>query len=398
MIHLAHLAQRRSTLVAGLLALGIALAAPPARAAAAEAQPAGAVPYELAYALSGPGLYTTFGADLAVRSRRLFVGAPAFEGGDSYLAVFDLASGTPLLRQPGESDSVFGAALTASARSIAVGAPGGDDVRGYVLLLDPRGRSLRSIIAPTGYDQFGRELSWLGGRLFVHARRAGPSASPAEDGVVLLMNARTGALRRAISSPRPEIAAWFGRSMAPVHGGIAIASPGAGTTGDTAPGQVHLYDRHGELVRTLSRPSSAAGDHFGIALAGARNRMLVGAPSHWLAGDGAAYLYAWREGTWVLERTFVSPEGSHFFGSAVALDHEHALITGDEKVHLFDLRTGDLLATVAPPPPADPEEPPPYPRGAFGSAVALAGRTLVVAAPRQDENEPGWVFTFVPAR
>lgn len=351
--------------------------------------------YELAYAIPGPGLYTAFGHAVAARRNRLFVGAPS-EDGDSYVAAFDLRSGAPLGLHPGDFDSALGFALAASSRAIAVGVPETDEEPGHVLLLDPRMRLRRAIGGPEGLRRFGQALAWVGSRLFVGASLGWPQPGPDEDRVLLRVDPRRDLVVRTITSPRPEVQTWFGFALAPIRGGLAVASPGAGSSGNTAPGRVYLYDRNGDLARTLARPESAEGDHFGWAVAGFKDRLLVGAPSSWLAGGGAAYLYARREGTWVLERTFVSPEGSHSFGGAVALDGTRALIRGDEKAHLFDLASGDLLATLTPPKPSDPEEPPPYPRGAFGQGVAIAGKTLIVTAPRQDENEEGYVFAFVP--
>jgi hypothetical protein len=355
--------------------------------------------YRLAYVLGGPGLYTVFGRALARSGRRLLVGAPAPLGGDSYAGIYDAASGATLGVQSGlPFDSEFGTAIAVSRRSIAFGAPAIDDDRGGVFLLDRGADSPRALPAPEGYHRVGGACAWVGRRLAVGAvdvREATPFVD--EIGVVLLLDAETGALVRAIPSPRPAEPGDFGHSTVSVPGGFAVASPGYARTGDAPPGLVHLFDRTGRLVRTLERPVSVADDGFGLTLASAGNLLLVGSPSP--RHGSAAYLFVWRQGSWTLERSFVSPESSFkVFGASVALDRRRALI-GDplaEAAYLFDLTTGDLLATLRPPPSPDPELPPFYPRSAFGSTVAIAGRTLVVAAPRVDENEQGYVFGFLP--
>jgi hypothetical protein len=165
------------------------------------------------------------------------------------------------------------------------------------------------------------------------------------------------------------------------------------------------------LMATLSAPAhaggvwpllpddGAAGDGFGSAVALHGSDALVGAFRHDGTGpdSGAAYLFDARSGE---QTAKLLPDGGSardFFGHAVALSGELALVgahgvdgAGAQSgaAYLFDASTGVQLAKLSPRDGA--------PGDHFGWSVALHGTVAVVGAPRDDTAgaNAGAVYVF----
>lgn len=218
-------------------------------------------------------------------------------------------------------------------------------------------------------------------------------ASAIGPGIAYLFDARTGVLRATLHPPEPRDGAAFGAVAAAFRGGFAVGEPG--TT--TVSGFVHLCDRDGGYVQTLAAACATPGDFFGSALAGSGRRLLIGAPG--AAGGGAAYLARRQHGRWRIVRTFGGAPYDAHFGASVALAGRRAALGSPETyggVHLFATRRDAPLAHIVPPP-FDPFFGDGYHPG-LGAAVAIVGRTVVVASTTSDENDPGYVIGYRPRR
>src|SRR2546428_2901691 len=160
-----------------------------------------------------------------------------------------------------------------------------------------------------------------------------------------------------LTNPFPGAGDEFGFSVAAVAGKLVVGAPfHDGGAEDT--GSVYLFDgATGEFQRTLQKPSPAAGDFFGASIAGVGGDVLVGAPfdSQLVPNGGAAFLFDGKSGA--LKQTFFkpTPAAGDLFGAAVAafgtdvligapLDDGGAQDAG--AVYLFDGTTGALKLTL----------------------------------------------------
>jgi outer membrane protein assembly factor BamB len=165
------------------------------------------------------------------------------------------------------------------------------------------------------------------------------------------------------------------------------------------------------LVATLSAPAraggiwpllpddGAAGDGFGSAVALHGSNALIGAFRHDGTGpdSGAAYLFDARSGEQTAKLLPDDGSARDFFGRAVALSGDLALVgahgvdgAGAQSgaAYLFDASTGIQLAKLSPQDGA--------PGDHFGWSVALHGTVAVVGAPRHDTvgANAGAVYVF----
>lgn len=162
---------------------------------------------------------------------------------------------------------------------------------------------------------------------------------------------------------------------------------------NSASGSVYLFDSaSAELVRFYHNPAPNDDDHFGWSVAFVGENILVGAPSNdTVAGNaGSAYLFHTSTGTVRLTLDNPDPGSGDLFGWSVALTGTTALVgapfsdlvaDNGGAVYVFDIGSGDLLATWT--------NPVPQPGELFGWALSEAGNRLLVGAPGNSEAEPG---------
>ncbi|MEN0111463.1 MAG: hypothetical protein AAF805_12140 [Planctomycetota bacterium] len=263
----------------------------------------------------------------------------------------------------------------AVAHAVAGAAPAAPVVAGCQTL---RG----SCLAPVRSSRVGRCVA-----LLVLAGGAA-SAAVASDSVI------------KFTEPNGERFSLFGSSVA-LDDGVALVSAEG-----QEPGAAYLFNAEtGALRHTLTRPAGVGSDaSFGpVALSG--GLALVGAPDEEIDGRrvGAAYLFDVASGS--LLNTFTAPPDSSplSFGGSVALDGVHALI-GDADgtsvygqtgvAHLFDIGSGDLLHSLAPP--FDPSDPASAVPSQIGGSVAIDGGVAVVSFQTSPVIGPG--STFIPGQ
>ncbi len=161
-------------------------------------------------------------------------------------------------------------------------------------------------------------------------------------------------------------------------------------TGHSGAGAVYVFTQTGGVwsatpVATLTEPSAANNDHFGVSIALANNVAIVGAPDT-ASSTGAAYIFTATGGVWSMTpaSSLTGPAAADAFGTAVALSPDgSAALVGAPKsnstagaAYVFT-QTGGVWSITPTVTLTDPGA------GAdkFGSSVAVSGSTVLVGAP-----------------
>jgi uncharacterized repeat protein (TIGR01451 family) len=190
----------------------------------------------------------------------------------------------------------------------------------------------------------------------------------------------------------PQAGEWFGFAMAADGKRLAVGAPGD-PSALQGRGTVYVFQRNGaSWGQGLPLQSGAVGDRFGVSVALQGNRLAVGAPSAIGArapAAGAVFLFEWNGSAWVAERIVPADgERGDEFGSAVALAGDTLVVgapgDGDRgslagAVYVFQRSGtgwGQPRKLFADDAQAADE---------FGSAVAIHGDTLIVGAPFADD-------------
>lgn len=249
-----------------------------------------------------------------------------------------------------EDDAYCDLAAAASRRHVVLGA------FGHLHIFDRRGRFLRRLDAPAGFE--------LRTGLAVDGRRILAGAVGNGGATAFVLDLDDGAVIAQLADPAPADGAHFG-SAAVLRGNVAIvAAPGRFTA---APGRVTAFDaRTGAVLWTREAPEPSPGDGFGAALASLRGDVIVGPGAVRLDGRTGRVRARYR-------RADGSAAGA--FGGVAAWGR--TVVVGDPQVGaggevlVFDADSGRLVQTILQPAPtADP----------IGLAVSLARAGLAVAS------------------
>jgi cysteine-rich repeat protein len=191
------------------------------------------------------------------------------------------------------------------------------------------------------------------------------------------------ALQR-IPNPSPQAYAHFGFAVAGAGDAVLVGAPNDATLPHGS-GAAYLVDAASNTIRlSLADPTAGGFDLFGYAVAAAGSDLVVGAPGDATQGtsNGAVFLFDGTTGA--LKRTFLEPgplggTTRRFFGSAVAALGTNVLVGGrsTQAVYLFDGATGAVLRTYGPPTPGAIS-------GLFGFAVGVLGGNVLVSTPGED--------------
>lgn len=283
--------------------------------------------------IEGPGSERAFGHDLALQDGVLLTGAYFFGSGTAFLA--DVASGTVLgpLAPPGLAfGDGYGFSSDQDGTLALIGALG-DDVAasqaGAAYLLDPSsGQVLHELRARDATPQ-----SYLGFSVAVDGELAVAGAIDALDdrgvrtGAVYVFDTASGAQLHKLTPAAGTEGERFGyRLELSGHDLIVGVEP----FDPLDPGRAYLFDAFTGEERFVLQPGTPPGfgDGFGSAVTIDGPWALVGAPLSDVHGvdRGTAYLYEVASGERVAELwPSQAVEGSRF-GSALALDGDHALV------------------------------------------------------------------------
>jgi len=312
---------------------------------------------------------------------------------------------TPLITfvNPPGGPAVFGTALSAlgndrviiGASAASTGATGA----GVAVLFNTNGTQLTIITnpAPAASDAFGISVAAVGSdRILVGAYL--DDAGAANAGSAYLFNTN-GTLLTTFPNPTPASGEQFGFSVAAVGSSRVLIGAHLDTTGATGSGSVYLFNTNGTLVTTITNPTPALNDGFGISVAAlGNNRLLIGAYQDDTSAfnAGAAYLYN-TNGTLLTTILNPFPAASDQFGRFVTtLGNDRLLIhasvddagnSGSGVVYLMSTN-GTLLTTITNPSPAVGD--------AFGSKMAAVGNDqLLIGASGDDAFGPDFGAAYL---
>lgn len=367
-----------------------------------------------------------FAISVGISGCTVVVGAPN-DGAVSNLAgsvfVFDLDSATPdvpignwLNPSPAEVD-IFGTSLAVSGSHVVVGAPRDDfgalnSGLAYVYDLgQPESQTpVWTIPNPTPAetgdfgDFFGTAVAIHGERILVGA--------PYDDSIALdagsayLFNVADPVVpEAAFSAPSPSAFDNFGRAVGVSGRRVAVGVPGDDTAARDS-GAAYVYDLSSVTPSVpalqLTNPSAVPYEGFGRAAAISGNRVVVGVPNAnagTIAGVGRAYVYDIARTSpaqpWLV---LTNPQPAEFdgFGSVIAMSESRVAVgvpaDGAHASQFGSVYVFDLDGTVPTRPVLTLTNPVPIIGGRFGEQVAVSGRLLAVATPRDQTG------TVVPPR
>ncbi len=228
---------------------------------------------------------------------------------------------------------------------------------------------------------------------------AGVFHNPEGNGVGRWFDASSGKLLHTFAMPDKSHGRWDCWSAA-IAGGNALL--GNIVDGRSAPegGAAYLFDSGtGELLHVFLNPTPDANDHFGYAVAGLEDRVIVGAMGDDTSGIDAGIVHMFDATSGELVRTFHNPHPypNDLFGSSVAASGNFILIGArfDHSVgvvYLFDASTGLLLHTY--------QSPSPTVGNAFGISLALVDGKVLIGAIGDDTDgvDTGAAYLFEGVR
>lgn len=241
-------------------------------------------------ASSSPSMGDQLGSAVALAGDVVVVGVPGDDGGLGSILEYSIqglaASPNELLKcvaSPRVADSGFGFSLDTDGRFFAAGAPGEASDRGSVHVFDvSTGTQLLKIIgtASTG-DRLGHRVALSCGR--VYASR--PNAA-SEAGAVNIYDMVSGNLILNLFSPTFSIGAQFGFGMAVRENMLVVGQPEENNGGA---GRVFVFDRIGEEGLELVASDRTPDDKIGgtVALGGSSSVFASADPG----GNAIAYRF-----------------------------------------------------------------------------------------------------------
>jgi hypothetical protein len=205
----------------------------------------------------------------------------------------------------------------------------------------------------------------------------GDDTQSSDAGAVYVYNILSGQLLRTMYTPSNNtLDVQYGSSVDMEGNFMVVGAAGAHEGGPSHTGAAYVYDASGNYLRTLqpTGPSHA----FGHSIEIVGNLAMISDYN-----PSSAYLFDLQTGQQLRKFVSPNPNTNDGFGHSIAFDGQRALI-GDwtaqvngvadvGTAYLFDVGTGDLLATL------QPQELHSF-DDAFGYSVAMNGNTLIASA------------------
>ncbi|HTL50939.1 MAG TPA: FG-GAP repeat protein, partial [Planctomycetota bacterium] len=235
-----------------------------------------------------------------------------------------------------------------------------------------------------GNNEFGTSVATLGhDRIIISAPRAGPDPE-LPYGEVYLMDTN-GALLATFYNPNPNILDEFGFSTVAFGTDRVLVGSRSRSLGLAC-----LFNTNGTLLMTFTNPAPANGDYFGHAVAAIRtDRVAIGAPldDRGATDAGAVYIFN-TNGTLLTTITNPTPAAGDSFGMRLAvLDGDRVVIssiyddeggTNSGAAYVYST-SGALLNIITNPTPAAAD--------AFGFLLAAFGSEgVIIGAPFDDSG------------
>ncbi len=256
------------------------------------------------------------------------------------------------------SDDNFGRSLAAvGSDRVLIGAHQDDtgaQHAGAAYLLSTNGTSLTSFTNPTpdAEDFFGWSVAAVGSeRVLVGAPFDDTGATDAGSGYLFSAD---GTLLTTFTNPTPANLDMFGSALAAIGSNqVLIGAPRDDTGGQDA-GAAYLFNTSGALLTTFSNPTPEVGDNFGyFVTAVGSNRVLVSAlyDNTGASVAGVAYLFL-TDGTLLTTVTSPTPAADDLFGMSMTLLGNDQVIIGSvsDDTGTWDAGAAYLFALPSPPP------------------------------------------------
>ena len=247
--------------------------------------------------------FDTFGWSVAIDGDRAFVGAPfggSFFQGAAYVFEYDGTAWTQqakLTALDGASFDSFGQSVSIDGDRALVGAFGDDSGAGaaYVFEYDGTAWTQQAKLTPTdaeAFDFFGQSVSLDGDRALVGATLDDDNGSGSGSAYVFAFNGAAWSQQAKLLASDGEAFDDFGTSVA-LHGDRALVGAVAEDENGASAGSAYVFAFDGAVwteEAKLLAADGAADDFYGISVALAEGRAVVGSPG--TAGTaGAAYAY-----------------------------------------------------------------------------------------------------------
>ena len=340
-----------------------------------------------------------FGRSLAVNGNHILIGShkndsSGTDSGSAYL--FDTTTGEQVQKflapDSFEYDN-FGWSVALDGNYALIGSYLDDDSgtnSGSAYLFDiTSGEQLQKFIAPDGSvnDNFGWSVAIDGNHALIGSKW--DSDKGAYSGSAYLFDLTTGDLQHKFLAPDGVSRDEFGWSVA-LKGNYALIGSYLDDDNGTDSGSAYLFDiNSGEFVQKFVAPDGASEDYFGYAVALNGDSALIGSYGDDDNGErsGSAYLFDITTGD--LQQKFLAPDGASYdwFGYSLALGEDSALISsrldndnGDASgsAYLFDITTGELRQKFLASDGAEGDR--------FGESVALDGDSVLIGSFLDDDN------------
>lgn len=277
-----------------------------------------------------------------------------------------------------------------------VGDPGHADLGSYsgsVFLFDPvTGLELGELHASDGAPGagFGGAMAADGGLLIVGAAGDGGDAS----GAAYVIDVSSGQELYKLRASDAGANQYFGIDVA-ISGERAVVGSFWYIVDGRAFGAAYLFDlSSGQEIAKLTAHDQGYYDLFGCSVAIDGDHVLVSSRQDGDNGvnSGSVYVFDARDGTELAKLLPLDGAPFSFFGSAVALDGDRAVIgsVGSESAYLFDVGTGTQVVKVVAPDGVSSDK--------FGQSVGIDGGLVIVGAPWAHVNqgyfESGAAYVF----
>ena len=346
---------------------------------------------------SDPTASANFGLSIAAAGNTLVVGAPAAStGGVVYIFQQSGNTFTQTARieptGPNSTQAEFGFSVAYDGTTLVVGAPQRSTATGaaYVFVQNPNWTQQAVLTAADGatFDMFGNAVSVSGSLVAV-----GASSKPG--GGAAYVYAGTGGtwVQQAKLAPS-DTPNQFGSSVSLQGTRVAVGASGTGNIG-----AAYVFAQSGSTwsQQTKLVPSDgAAGDTFGDSLSFQSNMIVVG-DSGQNTTTGAAYIFTPSGLSWTQSQKLTAPDGATFdqFGLSVAAAagrvvvgaHGHSSQRGEAYAFVQSGSTWTLQQNLTA---SDGGS-----NNLFGHSVAIIGSNAAASAPLKTSGQ-GAVYVFSP--
>ena len=285
-----------------------------------------------------PWFQDAFGkAVAAVGSDRVLIGAHRDdtawpEAGAAYLFSTNGAWLATFTNTPTSSDAFGWSVAGVGNDLVLIGAPyyyaPGTIMSGAAYLFSTNGTLLKTLIKPgaADYDGFGWSVAAVGTDRVVIGT---PFDGTNDTGAAYLFGT-DGAWATTFPNPTPEAGDNFGFAVAGVGSDRVVIGAPYDDTGAPDAGAAYLFSANGTLLTTFTNPVPQDGANFGWSVAAVgSDRVLIGAyaDSTGASGAGAAYLFS-TNGTLLTTITNPTPADGDLFGVSVAAMGSDRVVIG----------------------------------------------------------------------